>query len=306
MYQRKERISIKEKNKGKYDIILPGDFMKSTIYNEDRYLKGDYKALRIFLSLQEEYLEKIKIEQEAYKNLIEEYQYFLEQVVNLLKSLNLKTPLEYSIALSYLIEKGYLSDNKTMTRKESQKELISSYGTTIIRGYGCCRNYASLHKDILDKLKMYGKKLYCRQNTSFLPYKEKNYQANHVLTLIKEEDRLYGIDLYNYDHLYYFKKAFQLEEIALYSNQKIRYKPYYEIIMGESNIHIIEQTLKTFQKESEKKEKIPSIIYTDEIRFPLRKEQDKKIEQFEEFHIKNKILKKEISKELGKIKRPLL
>ena len=76
--------------------------------------------------------------------------------------------------------------------------------------------------------------------------------------------------------------------------------------MGESNIHIIEQTLKTFQKESEKKEKIPSIIYTDEIRFPLRKELDKKIEQFEEFHIKNKILKKEISKELGKIKRPLL
>ena len=59
---------------------------------------------------------------------------------------------DYSIALGYLINKGYLSEGLKFDSKETDKEILGKPGISILQGSGCCRNICDMQKDIFERL----------------------------------------------------------------------------------------------------------------------------------------------------------
>ena len=99
---------------------------------------------------------KINVEKEKslekYRELIDYYNIFLDYIIEELLKFDLNTSLDYSIALSYLIKNGFLSNEFVFNPEETDKEIFGKLGVNIIVGNGCCRNISSLHQDVFDKL----------------------------------------------------------------------------------------------------------------------------------------------------------
>ena len=162
---------------------------------------------------------------------------------------------------------------------------------SIINGSGCCRNISAIAKEVLDKLNYDNSLLYCHEGSHFFK-RTKSLPANHVINLIHHDDNIYGIDLYNSDILYQFKDEFIMQSCAGFYSGKLRYKPYYELIVGESDIDDMLDTVDLFQKESKKK-KISFLEY-EENRYEVRKKMREEEEKLDDFFDKTKVLKKEI------------
>ena len=238
--------------------VKQGVYMRS-IYNEDLYLKNYNKVSHFYEKLHDEMKNRCNNEKNNYSNLIDKYDEFILKVVELLKQLNIKSSIEYSLAISYLINEGYLSYDLKFIPLPTNMELINRFGISIISGRGCCRNISDMHNQIFKNLNLYNKKLYCSQKqTPF--YNLKNKSANHVITVIEYEDVLYGIDLYNFNKLYRFKNSLILKEISIYYDNILRYKPYHELITSESVIDNIYKNIKLFELES-KKNTLSALIY---------------------------------------------
>ena len=233
--------------------------MSKFIYDEKIYLLNDTDALKHFNELKNRNQIIYNNELLLYKDLLKEYNKVIDKTAYLLKSINLHTSIEYSIAIKYLIEKGYLSNNLQFKQEEPQKELKSNYGINIISGKGICRNYTDIHNDIMKVLNEYVKKFYCVNGIHM--FKGRKHTANHVLNLIKHNDILYGIDLYNACKLYRFIDEFTLKEIAYNSNTKLHYKPYYELITSNTDLEDIKLNLRIFKEESTKVYIKPLIYY---------------------------------------------
>ncbi len=239
--------------------------MGKNIYNENVYLSNDKEAMDTFLRKKEEYQLLYALERLQHEEVLKLYNKYLLLVRDLLKSFSFNSSLEYSIALAYLIHKGYLSFNKEFKSKEIQDEIHSRYGTTIIRGYGCCRNFSDMTRDMLMLLNYYVKNLYCYLPNLSLPKSAIYKQANHVINVIEYDGVKYGIDLLNSCALYRFKNPLTLERISSFDNDKIRNKPYFEIITGDSSLDEIKEELKDFNAER-KKRTISPLEYEDEIK----------------------------------------
>ncbi len=267
-------------------------------YQEDLYLNGDRKSLEKIEYLKKDRKDAIELENIKYPETIKKYQEYLTLVANLLKELELSTSIEYSLAISYLISRGYLSEDLLFITKNTNIELTSSLGISILAGAGCCRNISNIHRELMNRLNIPTKSLYCTRDL-FL-FKGKNFPADHVMSLIKYHKTLYGIDLMNGNQLYHFTSPFSLEEISLKNNRKYRYKPYSEMIMEDLDLKRIKKVIKQYEKESEKSW-ISSMEYEDEIVYPTKIYLNNQEEKFYGFHQKTKELKKEIAKELRKV-----
>ena len=209
-------------------------------FNENYYLNDEY-YINSFYS--DNYFYRLREEVELKENIdvIKKYDLFISKLARFIKRLGYTSTLECSMIISYMIRNGYLSNNMIFLDDESkhEEEIDTKLGINIICGYGCCRNYVALHKDVFDNLNLYMKKLYCYEGFG----KGINKGANHVISLLKFEGQNYGIDLYNGDRLYRFKNEFDLEEIADRTKFKLRYKPYMEIIIDGSTIEEIRNNL---------------------------------------------------------------
>ena len=274
--------------------------MKVTIYNEDTYLNNDPTALK---ELHEEYLERkqaIEVEKVKYANILKNYNELINQIAMLLHSLGYKSSIECSIMLSFLIHNGYLSNDLLFTAEpqDYDKEITSKLGTSIVVGNGCCRNFSQIHKDVFTKLGLYSRELYVYSGTN-IAINAKNAPANHVISLIDYEGQIYGIDNYNGDRLYHFKSPFILREIATFAGCNLRYKPYYEIIKGESNIEEIKKQLELL-KQFAKRPFICPYDYEDVIKYETKNRLRKLYYDFvfDDFHEQVQPLKKEIHDEM--------
>ena len=117
----------------------------SKYYQEELYLKGDRTSLDTIEKFKKERQDKIDIENIKYEDTIKKYYEYLSLVSKLLQELNLSTSIEYSLAISYLIHKGYLTDDLSFILKNTELDLVSNLGISILTGEGCCRNISDIH-----------------------------------------------------------------------------------------------------------------------------------------------------------------
>lgn len=263
-------------------------------YNEKRYLNNDIEALNHIKEDSIKYLENINEELDRYNEIKDDYKLFIEEVIDELLSYNLSNSLEYSIVLNYLIDNGYLSIDNLFIHKDTNKELKSLLGISIITGEGCCRNISSIHKDIFDKLSLYDKLFYCYQGFG----NGHNKHANHVINLIHYDNNIYGIDLHNKSNLYYFKDSMKMKLISEYNSDTLTYKPYYELIVNESNIDTIKETINSFNDYS-KRNSLSSLEY-DEIKYDIISNMNNKSNELDTFSNKTKTIKKIINSKINK------
>jgi len=259
-------------------------------YDERVYLKDDY-IISSFAS--EAFLrnEKIKIEERNYKREINKYDLLIDKLAVFIRRLGYESSIECSMLLSYMISNGYLSIDKQYFDKEidARKELISRLGMSIIRGNGVCRNTSAMHKEVFDRLGLYDKQLYCYQGIGT----GKRSKANHVINIIEYDNNYYGIDIFNGDRLYRFISELELRNISLYYNDCLRYKPYYEISIGESSIEKVREYLNKF-KDYASRRSIDPYIY-DQIKFEIKRKLLLYTDAMNEFFDNNKSLIKRIN-----------
>lgn len=272
-----------------YNMTLIRSDTMSSIYNEKRFLNGDIEALEAIYELRKEHLDNINRNAEIYSKAISIYDTFLDEIIDELLKFNLSNSLEYSLALNYLIDKGYFSESNSFKHKETFEEVEGKLGMSIVTGKGCCRNISAFHKDVFDKLDLYSKLFYCYEGmTSGV-----NSYANHVINLVEYKDNLYGVDLHNNCVLFHFKKPMVMELVSLLNSGKLRYKPYYELVTGESDIEDIKDTIELFKGYSKVKP-ISPLEYNHDIVNSTKDLLESNKNRLDNFSEKTKILKKNL------------
>lgn len=225
-------------------------------------------------------------------SIIEKYDLLIDRLAKFIKTIGYSDSLELSYLLSYLINNGYLSNNKSFSKGEIKNEIDTRLGTSIICGTGCCRNFSSIHKNLFDKLDVYDKYLYCYQGFG----KGLNRKANHVINLINYANNYYGIDIYNYNKIYRFQNEYLLKEISLYTGSKLVHKPFYELENGISNLDEILEFINMLKKSSLSKY-INEYDY-DIIKYEIMNKIKQKNNSYEDFYIENQSLIKSINNEM--------
>ena len=238
--------------------------MGKSLYSEKIYLANDQEAIQYFQEQRRKNLIAREAHRLQYQEIIKNYNRYLLVLRDFMKSLGLNTEIENTIALAWLIKHGYISVDKEFTGTEEKDEILGRYGLSIIEGKGVCRNYSEMAYDEMRLLNYYSKQLYCYWPNLSLPKSATVKKANHVINLIEHDGVIYGIDLYNGCALFHFTEPLTLERITLKTGKKIRYKPYYEYILGESTEQQIGAHLLDFEKSSKMKT-ISAIEYEDEI-----------------------------------------
>jgi len=197
--------------------------------------------------------EKEKIE---YVNIFDEYNNIIKDISLFYKNdLKINNPIEAYICYTSMIKLGYFSDNYDYKYQVASNEVIGNYGINIIDGNGVCRNNASLLTDVMSSMgydayticcnlintnKPIDKETYIynnhllRKKTSILDF-DINFDtkeiANHAVTVVKYNDKLYIFDPTNNsffieeNHKYIrydftkidIKENFQLEESLVLS-----------------------------------------------------------------------------------------
>ena len=270
----------------------------ANIFDEDVYLKGCHESMEFFIG---EYLKRQKDkqqEQELFSSVFEKYDLFIAQVADLIKSLGYHSSIECSLVLSYLINKGILSKDLLFTPEPMKQsdEIITNFGTTIVRGNGCCRNFTALHEDVMKKLDYFVKQFYCF-DPGIIFRNPHVAQANHVISLIEYNGNYYGIDLYNNENLFRFTRALVLRNISSVLSLKLYYKPYYEIITGDSNLDDINRNLRKY-KQCCGKSILNPLAYENELKPAIKKAMNKKWDYLMDFHEQTNPLKSEIVEEI--------
>ena len=270
--------------------------MKS-IYNENRYLNGDNEALTIFGKSCEEYKNKKEKSLEENKELIDNYNLYLDCIVDELLKYNLDSSIDYSIALGYLINKGYLSEDLVFNAKETDKEILGKLGITILLGSGCCRNICDMHDDIFKRLNIDIMPYYCFQGIDLFN-RGKDMPANHIINLIEYNNNLYGIDLYNSSILYHFKSPFVMKSISSTHDESLRYKPYYELMIDGKSLDEVKKKIEMFNNYSKVKP-ISYFEYEMDIKNEIEELLFSNQNKLKEFNNKTKVLRKDIIKRMN-------
>ena len=222
--------------------------MSESIFNEANYLNGNPENIKLFVESYQDRLEKWETERAKFSNVFKNYDEFITMVATCLKNLDFKDQLEYSMFIKLLVDKGYLSHNLFLERKspKEDKEITSRLGVNIVVGNGTCRHYSRMHQDIFKKLDLPLFLFYCYEGDLTLP-ESPDMEANHVVSLLPYDGQVYGLDIFNGYHLFGFKTPFILEEISTKTHHTLRYKPYIEMIMGESTLPQIKRRINAFE-----------------------------------------------------------
>lgn len=276
-------------------LLSDEDYKHKIIHEGLRFfpnkINSDKEAYQLFIHCKELLLQKYAEEEKLYGDIFKEYDKFLLELVELLKNINLSNPLEYSLALRYLIWNGYLSKDLKYNRIESENELSKKYGINIILGEGCCRNFSDMHYDVMKRLNEYVRQYFCATRVLLKPLKAT--RANHILNIIEYDGLRYGIDLYNQAELFKFTDGFNLKDTNFYSNAKLRNKPYLNLIYTDETIDDIVNDVKMYEEDSKKIHLSPFIYYLDLIPAITERLNNQK-DIFMDFHNETKIIKENI------------
>ena len=225
-------------------------------FNEENYLiRQSKESLDMIEEKRLGRLNELEKERDLYNSVKHEYEIFLDMIADLLKSLGFSNSLEYSLAISYLIHRGYLSYNGQVDLKKTyyEIELASNLGLNIIMGEGCCRNYSQFHKDIMDRLELFSKKFYCISSSVRLKKKSFYERASHVANLIDYNGKLYVFDCFNKGILYNFVSSYEAFIISHTAYHYLTYKPYFELIFDENDIEGIKKQYHIFKDDSKER-----------------------------------------------------
>ena len=272
--------------------------MAQGIYNEKYYLFHE-EAIDNFERMYDQNQQRWDVEEDVFHDTLIKYEDFVVEIANLLHHLGYSSTLECSLLVSYLIESGALSKDYSFKgdAPDTKKEISCRLGTSIVKGEGCCRNYASLLTYIFEVLHLPTDYFYCYQGYF---RRGLNRPANHVINLISHGENIYGIDLYNNNHLYHFTKPLVMREVSTTSNRSLLYKPYYEITMGKADLDSIKKRIKRFQDYSERRT-INPFEYEDEIRFDAKRKIQDESSKLYQFHERTKQLKKDIASDIFRV-----
>ncbi len=269
--------------------------MKTFNYNEKNYL-FDPKAIKRIEELGLHSQDKAELEKQLYKDALEHYDEFIEEVAKLIHHLGFSSTIECSVMISFLIHNGFLSNEcYIMDRSpDATKEISHRLGTSIVKGEGCCRNYANMLKDIFQALDLPTDNFYCYQGNMKRALEK---PANHVVSLISHEGNIYGIDTYNRNILFRFRNGLYITEVSHMPKRELLYKPYYEIVLGENDYKGVKSRIKRFDDYS-KRDTINRIEYICGIKQPTEKRMEEKYNDLYSFHEKTKSLKKQICRDI--------
>ena len=260
------------------------------MFTEKEFLLGNEEALRLASSQKDnetkEFLDRFQ--QKYFKNEIELYNLFLNEVAKLFIRLNLDNPFDYSIILSWLIQDGYLSYKREF-KKKRRFEISIQHGINIVNGNGICRHFTAFHADIFKLLGLYFEKYYCYLGDMNF----KTNDANHVLGIIDYNSTLYGIDLYNGNDVYYFKSGFELCKISNLLQVILRYKPCSDYMITDKSYKDILDSIERYEQESKKSH--ISLLELIKLRRHASKVYHKSMELFELFHSETEELKRDIT-----------
>ena len=267
---------------------------KNKFLDEEYYMQGTPDVIKHYQKIHEDRENVWIIERIMYQDALQKYEEFIIKLAKFIRSLGYKNSLDTSFCLSYLIHCGYLSVDKEFSDKapDPETEITAKLGINIILGDGCCRNYSSIHHNVFSRLGLPSEYFYCYQGIQLFG-KTKAVPANHAINLIEYDGNTYGIDMYNVNNLFHFIDSHNLQEIATERRSILRYKPHYELEMGESTIEDIKRKLERFA-ECAKKRAINPFDYEADIKYEIKKKIRSQEAEFEDFHQETKSLKKEI------------
>lgn len=266
--------------------------MKKSYFNDFNFLCEDKETMDFHNIVKNKYKKSIEESIEENKNIIYDYDRYIELIADELMKFKFNSSLDYSVALGYLIDKGYLSDKLNYKTEVAKNEILAKLGISILLGSGCCRNVSDMHKDVFNKLDINSNPFYCYQGVNFFN-KGENKEANHVINLVNYEDNLYGIDLNNSCLLYHFVNPFIMSSISSVHSEKLRYKPYYDYVFDDKTINEIEDKIVLY-KDCSKKKKISFFEYEMEIKDRVENVLFENRSELIDFHNKTKTLRKKI------------
>ena len=245
-------------------------------------------------------------EEEILKDLKKIYDLSLESYKRLINFFDLKSPLDIHLLLSYLLQKGYLSNNKSFkTADDNVVDIIikeNLAGVNIMCGEGVCRHASALFSDVFNNINFESKTLNCylakngmkktfygrlknyletvgslgAEQAFRLPYIEAI--ANHVILEVKDDSTKYYLDPIN-DSLLVPKE----EEIGTLKSPGV-----YEVLV---NKRVIEKNdFKGMEEYKEKRKKIKNLVSDN-------------IDIFDHFHSINNIIYKEATSRIRKLDR---
>lgn len=257
---------------------------------EKAFLNGNTQAINAFSEMKngEEYINQVDFEQLYYEEELSLYYELISEICNLLKELEINSPIEYSLAISYLIRLGFFShDCKFQTLNDF--DLLSCHGISIVNGTGRCRNFVGIHNDIFNKLNLYFEKFYCKKLRTKLKY---DWMANHILGIIEHNNVLYGMDLINDDTLLCFENSMCLKGISVVPTGKLIYKPCVDYVLSGKTYDDIKKTIERFKVESKKQHISPREMYY--ISDNIHKKLQLSTKRFIDFYNRNEELINEI------------
>ena len=98
--------------------------MANDIYSEKVYLTGDKKAINEITRRKQGYLASACAELSTHGAFFKEYDAYIRTICDFLSTLKLKSSIDYSLALAYMVENGYLSITDDFKKEEeTQGEL---------------------------------------------------------------------------------------------------------------------------------------------------------------------------------------
>ena len=120
-------------------------------YYENLYMHDNRNALETIEDLKIK-TDIIKSKEELlYKDVLIEYDKFIDIICKFLSSIDIKSPIELSIILSYLINNSYLSYGRHFDIKRPSNKIYIKPGINIVCGEGYDDEMSSLFKDVMDR-----------------------------------------------------------------------------------------------------------------------------------------------------------
>lgn len=222
-------------------------------HNENFYLYSD--QLSIYSENRREMQTKRIEDNNNNPYLICLYEEFIDNVAELIRKMDLeRTPAIYTTVLYNLVYNGIFSVTRSYYYDTNLPfELDSHMGLNVVLGKGCCRNITAFHKDVFDTLGEYLKKFYCTAVKNENIDEGHNFQLEHVISLIENNESIIGFD-FTTGIFYSFVNEYTLKAENFHGQKYLTYKPLGEYVfeIKELTKKEIYDNLRLFKKESSK------------------------------------------------------
>ena len=169
-----------------------------------------------------------ELTEEIYIDTINDYNKIIDNIVTLIKKLNIDNPDDIFYIVSLLIQSGQLSiDQKFSYNEDKPWDIKGYYGIDVIKGTGVCRHEAALLNDVLNK---------CGYESSVVIndyFKEYEQLVYHAVVFLENND---SYKIYDPTNLCTGVSNENLE-IFLTNGDKITLKPFLTYINGYIDIN---------------------------------------------------------------------